>query len=153
VKIQKPEDEKYFKDIVLNDILEEISNEHKDTSEHTLMLKEESPDKKKLSSKEVLSFIIITLLVLFIILVFKPLSRTETPVTPKSKKITIDTQEWKMEEDRSNYKKVLPAKKVVITPSIPKIKVQQKAIEKKPISSKKSEREIAKQLLKQQMSN
>ena len=153
MKIQKPEDEKYFKDIVLNDILEEISNEHKDTSEHAPMLKEESPDKKKLSSKEVLSFIIITLLVLFIILVFKPLSRTETPVTPKSKKITIDTQEWKMEEDRSNYKKVLPAKKVVITPSIPKIKVQQKAIEKKPISSKKSEREIAKQLLKKQMSN
>jgi len=152
VKIQKPEDEKYFKDIVLNDILEEISNEHKNTSEHIPILKKESP-KKKLSSKEVLSFIIITLLVLFIILVFKPLSRTETPVTPKSKKVTIDTQEWKMEEDRSNYKKVLPVKKVVIPLSIPKIKVQQKAIEKKPIFSKKSEREIAKQILKQQMSN
>lgn len=50
MKIRKPDDEKFFKDIVLKDILEEISNEDGKTLKN-----EPQPLKKSLPKRNVLA--------------------------------------------------------------------------------------------------
>lgn len=46
MKIRKPDDEKFFKDIVLNDILEEISNEDGVTPNDTSKALKRAPLKR-----------------------------------------------------------------------------------------------------------
>jgi len=151
VKIQKPEDEKYFKDIVLNDILEEISNETKVTSEYIPMSKNNASTKKFFSAKKILSFIL--LLIVSFIIFFILSSSTVTIVTPKTQEMTTDTQEWKMEEDRTDYDHTRQHKETVKQKTVPNVVIIKKVIEEKPMPPKKTEREVAKEQLKQQMLN
>ena len=162
MKIKKPEDEKYFKDIVLNDILEEISNEGEGTVNPTVQIKKRKRSQKIISLKTLLFIAGVTLLVLFIIILFRLVSDATTeekpiPQTPKNTIVTPETQDWKMKEDRVGYKKtMLP--KMIITKQIskkeePNKTIEIKAVKSKPLPQKKTERELAKEILRQQMLN
>jgi len=160
VKIKKPEDEKYFKDIVLKDILEEISNEGEGTADNTVHKKKAS--RKKLSTKSLLFLAISILLVLFTIVLFRLVDDATTQITPVPQIPVVptaqdDAEAWKMEEDRSDSKKTT-ASKVVKATFIPKKEVipkpiKIKSVKKKPLPKKKTERELAKEALRQQMLN
>jgi len=159
VKIKKPEDEKYFKDIVLRDILEEISNEE-GIAIHTPQIKR--PSKKKLFSKNILFITISIIFLFFMITLFKlvtDVTTEEKPISQTSETLITDTQEWKMEEDKADDKKIVAPKAVQET-HISKKAVQNKTIEikavkPKPVTKQKTEREreIAKEILRQQMLN
>jgi len=160
LKIKKPEDEKYFKDIVLNDILEEIANEDDTQISTTSQRKKRDSSKKKLFNRTILLTILAASLLLFILMLFtlvtdatnetKPMPQTPMVLTPKA-----DKQEWKMEEDRIEYKKPISIK-VVKKETNPKKNIPMKVIKIKPekrkvIPIQKTERELAKEALKQQM--
>ena len=110
MKIRKPDDEKFFKDIVLNDILGEISSETKDTSNHTYKQKNTLSVKKNFSTRQLFNIGISIALLLLIIVLFTPNIETKTVVQQTPKKPAIDKQEWKMEKDRKEYKEKLPVK-------------------------------------------
>jgi cytoskeletal protein RodZ len=162
VKIKKPEDEKYFKDVVLNDILEEISNEDEITVENTAKRKKKKNTHKKRSVKYLVFMAIVILLTLFIITLFKLVTGATTEVKPTPNNTTpkADTQSWKMPEDRKDYKKTTPPK-VLKEKKISKKVVKSTTIKIKPKKSKplppppakKTERELAKEALRQQMLN
>jgi hypothetical protein len=157
VKIQKPEDEKYFKDIVLNDILEEISNETNDNTKHKTMSQKKYASTKRPSSKKILSFIIVFLLLLFMGILF--ISETQTKIDIKStiQKKPITTQKWKMEKDRTDNGEIATPKTITKPLPLPLIKIntpiETKKEEKKPMVNEITERERAKKALKQQMLN
>jgi hypothetical protein len=160
VKIKKPEDEKYFKDIVLNDILEEISNEGEGTVTHTSHIKKRKTSQKKRSTQTLLFMAIFILLILFIITLFRLLTDAAAEVkpvfqTPKSTILHSDTQEWKMEEDRvgstkSTAPKVIKTKHISKKEVTPKT-IEIKAVKSKPLPKQKTQRELAKEALRQQM--
>jgi len=165
VKIRKPEDEKFFKDVVLKDILEEISNEDEIKTDSTARIKKRKSSQKTFSVKSLLFMAIAILLVLFIITLFKlvtesteevkPLSQTPKVITTKT-----DAESWKMPEDGGDYKKITSSK-VLKETQIPKKVIKRNTIEIKPKKSKplpppslkKTERELAKEALRQQMLN
>ena len=143
MKIKKPEDEKYFKDIVLKDILDEISDETgaPKVSEST----KRKPRKSKLFSKILFFIIIAVLFVFFVLALFNLVTDATTepkPIAKHDTNVTIETEDWKMDEDSGISKKTI------------KIKVPETKITKaKPLPRKKTERELAKEALRQQMLN
>ncbi len=156
MKIKKPEDEKYFKDIVLNDILEEISNET--GAPKPAELKKKTASKKKFFSKG-LFFIIIAILFFFFVMALLNLVTDATTETKPISTIPIhaidETEDWKMDEDIGVSKKTTLPKEIKIKPIVQK-QVQTKTIEIKavkpePIPKQKTERELAKEALRQQM--
>ena len=151
MKIRKPDDEKYFKDIVLNDILGEISNENDDVP-NTHQSKNRPSSKKKSSAKQLFNVGIGIALLLLIIILLNLGRETKTVVQHTPKKPTIDKQEWKMEKDRNVYKETLPVK-VVEKKTTPKKEVVYAPIKIEPIPIQKTERELAKEALRQQILN
>jgi len=161
VKIKKPEDEKYFKDIVLNDILDEISNEDKIQTDTTTQKIKRKPSKKKLFNRTILFTLLAASLLLFMLMFFTLVPDATNEVKPIPKKSIVlppetKEQEWKMEEDRVGYKK--PISKIVKKESKPKKNIPTKVIKVKPKKSKvmpiqKTERELAKEALRQQLLN
>ena len=155
MKIKKPEDEKYFKDVVLKDILTEISHETGAKINHNSSTKKRKKTKQKISSTLLFFIASAILLVLFSLILFKYVGeatveeklvpQTLTVTTPKSKE-----ESWKMPEDREAYKKPVAKKKVVHTPIKP---IEIKAVKSKPKPKQMSERERAKEALRQQMLN
>ena len=164
MKIKKPEDEKYFKDIVLKDILDEISNEDEIKVSKTVKRKKKKDSRKKLSAKTLIFLAIFILFLLFIIILFRLFSDATSEVTPmpttKVVSVTtqkVDAQEWKMKEDRADYMKTTSPKmkKVKHTPKkeILNKPIKIKTVKSKPIVKKRTERELAKEALRQQMLN
>jgi len=132
LKIRKPNDEKFFKDIVLNDILDEISSETGVSSRNS-----RKPKKKKIFIKVFFLIFITIALVWFSIVLFKLVSDATTLEKPVPKTTEIqehDTQEWKMQEDRKEQKN-----NIIVLPNI-----TPKAIEKKPVQTSKSHVELFK---------
>ena len=152
MKIRKPDDEKYFKDIVLNDILGEISNENEKTPDNSYQQKDTSSVKNKFSAKQLFNVGIGIALLLFIIILWNLSTETEPVAQHTPEKPTIDKQEWKMEKDRNVYKEKLPMK-VVKKKIIPKKEVVYTPVKLEPILIQKTERELAKEVLKQQLLN
>ena len=150
MKIRKPDDEKYFKDIVLNDILREISNETEEKSNHIYKQKNTSSIKKKFSAKQLFNIGIGIALLLLIIVLFTPNTETKTVVQHTPKKPAIDKQEWKMEKDRKGYKEKLPVN-VVKKKTIPKKEILLKPTKIESIPIQKTQRELAKEVLRQQL--
>jgi len=163
VKIRKPDDEKFFKDVVLNDILDEISNEDGVASNN-----KPHPRKKNTFGKTLLYLVIGFTLVLFVVILFRFVGEATTAKTiekPIPQKIVPelnDTQEWKMEEDRSDYQKPVPPKvvqekaiieKAIIEKPVIKMEIKKDPVKLKPVPIQKTEREIAKESLRQQMLN
>ena len=166
MKIKKPEDEKYFKDIVLNDILEEISNEVGEGIDNSPQVKKRKTSQKKPSTKKLLYLALGIILILFIIILFRLVTDATTEVkpitiqpTPKITAPQTNTQTWKMPEDRKNDKKTTSSKtlkekkipKKPVTNNIVKIKPKKRKI--LPLPKQKSERELAKEALRKQMLN
>ncbi len=151
MKIRKPDDEKFFKDIILNDILEEISNENKDIS-HTRSIKKRPSSKNIFSSKNLLNISIGIFSLLLIVLLFNLATETEPVEKTTQKKSVFDKQEWEMEKEREEYKEELPFE-VVEKKVIQKKEVKSKPIKIKSIPIQKTERELAKEALRQQMLN
>jgi len=156
VKIRKPEDEKYFKDIVLNDILEEISSEDEIKTDNTARIKKSKSSQKKFSVKSLLFMAIAILLVLFIITLFKLVTESTAEVkplspTPKSTTTKMDAESWKMPEDSGKHKKATKISKKVIKSNT--IEIKPKKSKTLPTPKKKTERELAKEALRQQMLN
>jgi len=162
VKIRKPDDEKYFKDIVLNDILEEISNEDNIQIGTTTQKEKREPSKKKLFNRTILFTILTASLLLFMFMLStlvtdatseeKSTPQIPTVITPQT-----DEQAWKMEKDRLGYKKSTSTK-IVKKETKPKKSIATKVIKVKPKKSKvipiqKTEHELAKEALRQQMLN
>ena len=153
MKIKKPEDEKYFKDVVLKDILTEISHETGAKINHNSAAKKRKKTKQKISSKLLFFIAGAILLVFFTLILFKyvreatveekPVPQTPTLTTTESKE-----ESWKMPEDREAYKKPAPKKKVAHTPIKP---IEIKAVKSKPKPKQMSERERAKEALRQQL--
>jgi len=150
VKIRKPDDEKFFKDIVLNDILREISNETKETPNHTYRQKNTSSVKKKFSAKQLFYAGIGIALPLLIIILFTPNTENKTIVQHTPKKPAIDKEEWKMEKDRRGHREKLPVK-AAKKKTIPKKEILLKPTKIEPIPIQKTERELAKEVLRQQL--
>ncbi len=152
MKIRKPDDEKFFKDIVLNDILDEISNEDKDVVDDAPQPRKKKHSKKNLSGKKIF-FVGLTLsLILLILVLFKLVTDATNVVKHPFEKVTPDTQEWKMDRDRNDYNKTLPKKVVKEKKTLIK-EIQIKPLKIKPIPVQKTERELAKEALRQQMLN
>ena len=156
MKLKKPEDEKYFKDIVLNDILEEISNEVGEPLNPSQEKKGKSST-KILTLKKILSLIFILLLILFIGILFKLVTEASTEQTPTEITKVVDEEDWKMESDRTALKKNTPMN-TFKKPTLPKMPIPPSIIEtqiQKPDQLKqtnvKTERERAKDALKEQM--
>jgi len=155
VKIKKPEDEKYFKDVVLKDILTEISHETGAKINHNSSAKKRKKTKQKISSKILFFMASVILLVSFTLILFKYVGEATVEAQPVPKMPTVTITEskeesWKMPEDREAHKKPAPKKKVVHTPIKP---IEIKAIKSKPKPKQMSERERAKEALRQQMLN
>lgn len=153
MKIKKPEDEKYFKDIVLKDILNEISNE---TGAPKIS---ESTQKKYRNNTrffKILFFIFFALLFFFFVLIlFHLISNASTKpktITKLHSSTTIETENWKMEKDRVISKKTTRLKTIKVKPVIQN-KMQHKTEKSKPLPKKKTERELAKEALLRQMKN
>jgi len=148
VKIRKPEDEKYFKDVVLKDIFEEISKENG--------IKQERIPQKALQKKrrsQYLLFLFMVLLLILFTLITMPFLKG---ITTKDSKITITTykkkikEEWKMPEDRDGYVPTIEKKMKKITPKqIP----ARNHLESKKVKRErsKSEKELAIEKLRQQL--
>ena len=153
MRIKKPEDEKYFKDVVLKNILTEISHETGAKINHNSSVEKQKKSKQKISSTLLFFIASAILLVLFTLILFKyvweatveekPVLQTPTVTTTESKE-----ESWKMPEDREAYKKPAPKKKVVHTPIKP---IEIKAVKSKPKPKQMSEREHAKEALRQQL--
>ena len=158
MKIRKPDDEKFFKDIVLKDILDEISNEDGTTLKNKPQSLKKKAPKKKRSAKKIVFMSVGILLLLSIVIIFKFVADATTMVEETPQVITKntmdinDTQEWKMEEDRVGYKKPVPPKIIEEKPVI-QMDIKSTPPKTKPISVQKTERELAKEALKQQMLN
>jgi len=156
VKIKKPEDEKYFKDIVLNDILEEISTET--GAPKPSQLKQRKKHNNKLFSK-ILFYIIIGIVFFFFVMALSKLVTDATievePAPNTESNTTVDTEDWKMPKDRVDAKKTSIPNVIELTP-LHKVKVQKETVdvevvEQKPMIKQKTQRELAKEALKQQM--
>ena len=147
MRIKKPEDEKYFKDIVLKEILDEISTET--GAPKVLESSKKEPQKNRLLSKT-LFFSIIVLIFFFFVLT---LSRFLTDVIRPSQTIasmdtntTVETEDWKMKEDRIPVQKSRRIKTIKVKPIVPQhIKSQ--------YIQKKTDRIRAKEALLHQMQN
>ena len=158
MKIRKPDDEKFFKDIVLNDILGEISNENEERPDTVYQEKETSSVKNTFSAKRLFIVGMGIALLLFIIILFNLRTETKTVEQHIPEKLTIDKQEWKMEKDREGYKDKKESKeklpiKVVEKKVILKKEVLRKPAIIAPIPIQKTQRELAKEALRQQMLN
>ena len=151
MKIRKPDDEKYFKDIVLNDILGEISNENEDAP-NAHQSKNRPSTKNKFSVKKIFTIGLGILLLLFIVLLFNLDTETKPIEKHTPEKPTIDKQEWKMEEDRNGYKEKLPIK-IIEKKTTPKKEIVYTPVKIEPIPIQKTERELAKEILRQQLLN
>ena len=156
MKIKKPEDEKYFKDIVLNDILEEISNET--GAPKPAELKKKTTHKKKYFSKGIF-FIIIAILFFFFVMTLLNLVTDATteakPISTIPTHTIAETEDWKMDEDigasqKTTLPKVIKAKPIV-QKKVQTKTIEMKAVKPKPIPKQKTERELAKEALRQQM--
>jgi hypothetical protein len=153
VKLKKPEDEKYFKDIVLNDILEEISNEvGVSTLKHT-QVKRNFPTR----IKKITSFILILLLIIFIVTLFIFVMEATSTKIPIAITEQVDEENWKMEVDRTILTRHTQTN-TLKNSSLPKTPVSPNTIElqiPKPSQTTqtkiKTERERAKEALKEQM--
>jgi len=161
VKIKKPEDEKYFKDIVLKDILEEISNEDQVQIESNAKLHKRKSS-QKLIAKTIFYIIIAAILVVFSVLLFSLITDATNEVEPSPTVVEeiipkTDTQEWKMKEDRAGYINTNPPKmqkvKQIQKKEVINSPIEIKAIKVKPITKQKTEHELAKEALRQQMLN
>ena len=146
MKIKKPEDEKYFKDVVLKDILTEISHETGTKINHNSSAKKRKKTKQKISSTLLFFIASAILLVLFSLILFKYVGEATVEEKSVPQTLTVPTTEskeesWKMPEDRETYKKPIAKKKVLHTPI--------KAAKSKP--KQMSERERAKEALRQQL--
>jgi len=99
VKIRNPEDEKYFKDITLNNILQEISQEDEENEDYNKALQGEINNKSQ--TKFYLKIIFYAIMTILLLLFFftplsqlKPKNIVNTSKTPSAKatqKKTIDT--------------------------------------------------------------
>lgn len=99
MKIRNPEDEKYFKDITLNNILQEISQEDEKNKDYNKALQSEINNKSQ--TKFYLQIIFYAIMTILLLLFFftplnqlKPKSIVNTSKTPSAKAIqkkTIDT--------------------------------------------------------------
>lgn len=153
MKIRKPDDEKFFKDIVLNDILEEISNEDGVTPNDTSKALKKSSPKKRHSGKKTLFIGVSILLLIGIVIIFKFVADATTVAEDTPAKTTVtNTENWKMEEDIAGYKKSVSTKVVEEKPVLAK-GVKSTPVKIKPIPIQKTERELAKEALRQQMLN
>ncbi|SFV66376.1 hypothetical protein MNB_SV-3-661 [hydrothermal vent metagenome] len=146
MKIKKPEDEKYFKDVVLNNILEEISTET--GVPKPTQLKQKKSHKKKLFFK-IIFFIAIAVCSIFVMILFNLITeatKKANPVQATAISNKVEKENWKMPEDRIDVKK---------TSSYPEI--TPKTMQKKDIKirsakqKQKTQRELAKEALRLQM--
>jgi len=134
MKIRKPEDEKYFKDIVLNNILDEISHEQG--------LSPKTSHQKKSIFLRLFWLVGIFGFLLFLWMLWQVLADATQSKVPAA---TTYTQEW--------HAPVVKAKKetiVIDEKSVKALKVVQKVLPPKP-TPQKSERALAKEALRQQM--
>ena len=141
MKIQKPEDEKYFKDIVLNNILEEISQEDENCIPDLFPCTREKKSKTKLFLHIVFFGLLPIMLLVFF---FTPLKTTNKQITKDTTIITAPK------------KTVTTLQKEVLQPhKIVKPRKQQtktiKIISKNPKPKIESVRDKAKNDLLQQM--
>ena len=156
MKIKKLEDEKYFKDIVLNNILDEISNE-------TGAPRVSKIKKRKLSKNRFFTGVLFVIAILFFLFIFAVLFHLKTNTITKAEIIskpdintTVDTEDWKMEEDRASYKKITRHKEPHDTKKKRKKTLSVKKVvpkKSKFVPRKKTERELAKEALRRQMLN
>lgn len=158
MKIKKPEDEKYFKDIVLNEILDEISSET--GAPKVTEVKKRKKHKNRFFSKTLFVTIIAILFFFFVIALFNVVDDATSEAKLLSKPATnspLDTEDWKMAEDQTMPQKTA-VPKAIKEKSIIQKKPQSKIIEinsvkPKPDAKKKTERELAKEALRLQMLN
>ena len=136
MKIRKPEDEKYFKDIVLNNILDEISHEQR--------LSPKTSHQKKSIFLRLLWLIGFFGFLLFTWMLWQVLDDATQSKAPTPKTATY-TQEW-----HAPVKKPKKDTIVIDEKSVKAVKVVQKVLLPKP-APQKSERELAKEALRQQM--
>ncbi len=92
MKIQKPEDEKYFKDITLNHILDEISKEDRNCIPDLLPYAEKKESKTKFYLY-ILFFVLLPMLLL--VFFFRPLKTIDTQITKNATISTADTAKKK----------------------------------------------------------
>ena len=101
MKIRNPEDEKYFKDITLNSILQEISQENEKNEDFNKALQSEINNKSQTKFYlQIIFYAIMTILLLlfFFIPLNQPKSTVNTSKAPSTKatqKKTIDTIQTK----------------------------------------------------------
>ena len=161
MKIKKPEDEKYFKDVVLKDILEEISNEDEIQVENTAKPKKRKSS-QKLIAKTIFYLIIMAILIVFSVLLFSLVTDATSEVDSVPEVVETltpeaDTQEWKMIEDRTGYINTNPPKmqkiKQIQKKEVIHKPIKIKAVKVKPVTKQKTEHELAKEALRQQMLN
>ena len=171
MKIKKPEDEKYFKDIVLNSILDEISSETHIANATQNNQKEpprttEPTEKKSIFKKVFFALVSIIFLafVLFLVNLIQEAINDNTPADLTIEKNTTSTKEYTtIQEDRTKtyhqtqtvkhtipnkpLTKKLPVKKEELSAQIIEFKVIHPSSSAKP----KNDRERAKEALKKQM--
>ena len=152
MKIKKPEDEKFFKDIVLNNILDEISSEKEDILDDGFPHQIKQKSTNKISANKILIVLLSIILFVIAVLLFNLTTETKTEEKHTRKKPIIDKQEWKMEKDRKVDKEKLSTK-VVEEKMPPKEEVKTQLINIEPIPIQKTERELAKEALRQQLLN
>lgn len=160
MKIRKPNDEKYFKDIVLNDILVEISNENVQDKKTTITSKKNKP----FLTRKTFYILSICLILIFTLFNFKPLKQL-APTKVDSKEMN-NTQSWKMEKDQNGshdneslniVKKITSERQTSPKEIYTETKNAQPVSTPKPISkpvlTEEMQRELAKEALRQQMLN
>jgi len=141
VKIKNPQDEKYFKDITLNNILLEISKENETYHNKSVHNKTEKESQTQFYFKIMFFAILPILLLLFFFIPFKQIDtkRTKTSNIQLIQKKTIPKMQTK---EKITKKTVLPKKARVI-----------KVITQKKNPLKRTVREQAKEDLLKQMKN
>ena len=152
MKIKKPEDEKFFKDIVLNNILNEISSEKEDIFDDSYSHQIKQKSTNKISDNKILTVLLSIILFVIAVLLFTLPTETKTEGKHTRKNPIIDKQEWKMEKDKKVDKEKLSTK-VFEEKMPPKEEVKPQLINIEPIPIQKTERELAKEALRQQLLN
>ena len=176
MKIKKPEDEKYFKDIVLNSILDEISSETHiansiQNNQKELPRTTEPTEKKSIFKRVFFALVSIIFLafVLFLVNLIQEAVNDNTPADLAIEKNTTSTKEHTtIQEDRTKtyhqtqtvkhtipskpLTKKLPSKKEPVKKEELSAQIIEFKVIHPPSSAKpKNDRERAKEALKKQM--
>jgi cytoskeletal protein RodZ len=150
VKIRKPEDEKYFKDITLNSILQEISKENEVSQHRSAPKKTEKRSKTLLIFKMIFFGIFPILLLLFF---FIPFKQTDTKIAKKTETYTTAPSDKKSVSKTETKDKVIKKIAIAKKPKTPKESNVVEIVSKKEAPKNKTAREKAKENLLKQMKN